>query len=108
LYLNRNFNREGVPMKRNPECACGNPNCDFVATNKTTLNEAFAHRKPFKGGALMKLPGISQERTEEVKCLKCGRDFMSWDRKCNRICPDCDEANSRLGVCIGKYAGRWG
>lgn len=56
----------------------------------------------------MKLPGTQHIRNEEVSCLKCSRSFMSYDRKKNRICESCDEANARLGVCIGKYAGRWG
>ena len=52
------------------------------------------------------LPGSKGKRTEKIECLKCGQQFMSYDRKLNRICQSCNNLNSNIGVSIGRYAGR--
>jgi hypothetical protein len=33
-------------------------------------------------------------KPEEVKCLgQCGKTFVSWNKKYNRICPECKQRN---------------
>jgi hypothetical protein len=32
----------------------------------------------------------------KLKCLKCGRQFISWDRRKNRLCKKCQEINENL------------
>lgn len=31
-----------------------------------------------------------------LNCLKCGRTFLSWDRRKNRLCKKCREINEGL------------
>ena len=51
-----------------------------------------------------------QERSEELeeyediqwvtlKCLRCAKEFQSWDRKLNRICDKCFLINQ--AICLG-------
>jgi len=36
-----------------------------------------------------KRPPPHPTRSGEVRCLRCGNPFFSWDRTLNRICPSC-------------------
>ena len=44
-----------------------------------------------------------------TKCLKCDRQFHSWDKIKNRICPSCNMINSGSGTnkCPGVYGDVW-
>ena len=42
------------------------------------------------------MPILLDSRKGRVECLKCGRSFMSWDRRKNRLCGRCKEANEYL------------
>lgn len=42
----------------------------------------------------------------KLKCLKCGRPFISWDRRKNRLCKPCKETNDNLlKICLPEALG---
>jgi predicted amidophosphoribosyltransferase len=43
------------------------------------------HRKPPKAGPY----------AGPIPCLRCDREFQSWDRRHNRLCPRCRETLER-------------
>jgi hypothetical protein len=44
--------------------------------------------------------GLPPLRPGKAKCLKCDRDFNSWDVTMNRICPECTLLNEWNGNII--------
>ena len=54
------------------------------------------------------LPGELKKPKEPIDCLKCGKEFMSWDKKLNRVCPSCTGLNRGVGANTGHYESQIG
>ena len=39
--------------------------------------------------------GLPKLKPALVRCLKCDKEFKSWDKSKNKICRDCREQNSK-------------
>ena len=51
--------------------------------------------------------GLPKLNPAIVRCLKCDKEFKSWDKKQNRICRDCREQNSKQYEGFREVEDKW-